>query len=68
MVQEKELDGLRNVIIELTNRGLFSADSKVDTEKLHGRKSEKSGRLTKRRDDCNIANSRADKLNHGITL
>ena len=50
--QEKELEGLRSVIRDLTSRiSALAASGKVNAGKLYGRKSEKSGRLSKRRDD-----------------
>lgn len=50
--QEKELEGLRSVIRDLTNQiSALAANGKVNAGKLYGRKSEKSGRLNKRRDD-----------------
>lgn len=50
--QEKELEGLRSVIRDLTSRiSALAANGKVNAGKLYGRKSEKSGRLNKRRDD-----------------
>lgn len=50
--QEKELEGLRSVIRDLTSQiSALAASGKVNAGKLYGRKSEKSGRLSKRRDD-----------------
>ena len=50
--QEKELEGLRSIIRDLTGQvSALAANCKVNAGRLYGRKSEKSGRLGKRRDD-----------------
>lgn len=52
--QEKGLEGLRSVIRDLSSQiSALAANDKVNAGKLYGRKSEKSGRLNKRRDDDN---------------
>lgn len=50
--QEKELESMRSVIWDLTSQiSALAAYGKVNARRLYGRKSEKSGRLGKRRDD-----------------
>lgn len=50
--RDKELEGLRSIIKDLTAQiSALAASGKVNAGKLYGRKSEKSSRLNKRRDD-----------------
>ena len=50
--QEKELEDLRSIIRDLTGQvSALAAKGKFNAGRLYGRKSEKSGRLDKRRDD-----------------
>ena len=50
--REKELESMHSVIKDLTAQiSALAASGKVNTGKLYGRKSEKSSRLNKRRDD-----------------
>ena len=52
VAQEKELESMRSVIKDLTAQiSALAANGKVNAGKLYGRKSEKSGRLNRRRDD-----------------
>lgn len=52
VAQEKELESMRSVIKDLTAQiSALAASGKVNAGKLYGRKSEKSSRLNKRRDD-----------------